>query len=324
MDPIKVSVIVPVYNVEKYLEECIRSLLSQSLDGIEIIAVNDGSTDSCGTILQQLKEESKNKNFHIFEKENGGLSDARNFGFARARGEFVAFLDSDDFARPDFYETLYLRGKETGADVVASDILYLWPEGKEKRVSSHLSPVAEGEEIKKDFIRFYPAVWNKIYRRSLLEETGIRFKKGAWFEDVEFSHRLLPHVRRLASTKDTVAVYRQREGSVTARSDARLFDYLTNFESIFSYFKEKDLLPMWEKELEFATARYLLATFLKRAGDLPKEDFDRACTLSLRFLKEHFPGWRKNAYLKKSGIRGWYLRFFSRPLAKVIRLGGKK
>jgi hypothetical protein len=113
----------------------------------------------------------------------------------------------------------------------------------------------------------------------------------------------------------------QREGSITAKPDLRLFDYLSNFESIYHWFEEKELLPSWEKELEYAACRYLLATFLKRAAGLPKEDYHRGITEALAFLKARFPRWRKNPYFAKNGLKGCYLRFFSPRLA--ARLGGK-
>ena len=314
---VKVSVIVPVYKVEAYLEACIRSLTEQSLKEIQILAVNDGSPDSCGEILCRLAEEDER--ILVLEKENGGLSDARNHALPYATGEYVAFLDSDDLASPTLYEDLYEKAKAENADLVAAPICYFWENGKEKTVSHGLFTTEKEDEKKLLFTRFYPAVWNKLYRRNLLLESGVLFKKGATFEDVEFSHRLFPFVKKIATVETSAVLYRQRENSITAGSDERLFDYLTNFESIVSFFHEKDLFSSWEKELEYAACRYLLATFLSRAANLPAPLFEKAKKEALAFLDQHFPNRKKNPYFRKNGIKGLYLKYFTPALARLLR-----
>ncbi len=318
MNPVKVSVIVPCYNVEAYLPRCIGSLARQSLREIEIIAVDDGSPDKSGVLLEQLKEEIGPR-MRVFHKENGGLSDARNFGLDRATGEYIAFLDADDWVDLDLYEALYQRAIEKSADAVACPIQYEWEDRPANIVSCGIPSFVEGTQLKQTFTRFYPAVWNKLYKREVLEQSGVRFKKGVWFEDVEFSHRLFPHFQRLASIEMASIHYLQREGSITAKPDLRLFDYLQNFESIISYFQENGFLPQWQKELEYAAARYLLATFLKRAAGLSDSDFDRALHSSLALLQREFPNWKRNPYFLKNGIRGLYLLLFSPSLAKFMR-----
>ncbi len=318
MSEIKVSVIVPIYNVAPYLEKCLNSLCRQSLEEIEILCVNDGSPDTSDMILERFHTQYPEK-IRILKKENGGLSDARNFGLERCTGKYVAFLDGDDYMDPDLLESLYERCEETKADVAVCPISYVWPDGRETLVSPGVPPLAEGEALKKVFTRFYPAVWNKLYRRELLEMSGVLFKKGFWFEDVEFSHRLFPYIRRIAAVELPCIRYVQREGSVTASADERLFHYLDNFKTILAFFKERELLPLWEKELEFAATRYLLATFLKRAAAFETPRFLDAVRESLAFLAEHFPKWRQNPYLLKSGVKGLYLRFFSPRLASLMR-----
>jgi len=321
MEEIKVSVIVPVYKVEEYLPACLNSLVEQSLEEIEIVAVNDGSPDSCGEILERYRKAYPDK-IRVYEKENGGLSDARNFGLDRACGKYIAFLDSDDTVDPNLYQALYEKAEKTGADAVACDILYVWQDGRqEKIVSSGFPEWAEKEALKPLFTRFYPAVWNKLYRREVLLKSGVRFQKGVVFEDVEFSHRLFPYFRSVSSVHKVYLHYLQREGSITAKPDRRLFDYLKNAATITRFFHERELFPFWEKELEYAVCRYLLATFLTRAAKLAKKDFDEAVRESLAFLRENFPQWRKNPYFRKNGARGIYLRLFSPTLCRLLAGG---
>ncbi len=318
MNEIKVSVIVPIYNVAPYLEKCLSSLCRQSLREIEILCVNDGSPDSGDMIIEEFRSLFPDL-IKVLNKENGGLSDARNFGLAHASGKYVAFLDGDDYMDLDLLEELYERAEETGADAVACPIRYVWPDGTERVVSSGIPLLAEGDKLKKIFTRFYPAVWNKLYRRDVLSESGVVFKKGFWFEDVEFSHRLFPYFKKVAAVELSCISYVQREGSVTAKADDRLFHYLDNFDTIVAFFRERGLFAQWEKELEYAAARYLLATFLKRATAFETEKFDLAVGESLAFLKKHFPGWKKNPYLLKNGGKGLYLLLFTPTLAKLLR-----
>ena len=119
----KVSVIVPVYNVEKYIDKCLESLVNQTLKDIEIIIVNDGSTDNSIKIVEEYKEKYKNKIIYL-EKENGGLSDARNYGIQYAKGEYIAFLDSDDYVDRKMYEKLYNKAIENNSDIVECDFYW--------------------------------------------------------------------------------------------------------------------------------------------------------------------------------------------------------
>ena len=123
---VKVSVIVPVYNVEKYLERCLLSLVNQSLQDIEIIVVNDGSPDNSQTIIDKFASEYKNVKSYI--KENGGLSDARNYGTKKAVGEYIAFVDSDDYVSEQMYEQMYQKAKEGDFDLVVCDLNYIYPD----------------------------------------------------------------------------------------------------------------------------------------------------------------------------------------------------
>ena len=121
----KVSVIIPVYNVEKYISRCLESLANQTLKDLEILIVNDGSTDNSRSIIEKyLKKHSLRIKY--FEKQNGGLSSARNYGLKYATGEYIAFLDSDDYVEKDMYEDMYKIAKKDDADMVECDFLWEW------------------------------------------------------------------------------------------------------------------------------------------------------------------------------------------------------
>ena len=125
----KVSVIVPFYNVEKYIDRCLNSLVNQTLEDIEIIIVNDGSKDNSETIAKEYSSKYKDKIIYL-EKENGGLSDARNYAIPYATGEYIAFLDSDDYVEVNMYEQMYEKAKKENADIVECDFLWEYPNEK--------------------------------------------------------------------------------------------------------------------------------------------------------------------------------------------------
>ena len=166
----KLSIIVPVYNTFQYLPRCLDSLVKQNLNDYEIIIVNDGSPDNSQDIIDEYVK--RYDNIKAYKKENGGLSDARNYGIAKASGEYIAFVDSDDYVANNMYELMYNKAKEKDYDMVVCDLNYVYPD-KIIRVSSSVGN--DTNDIKKTMINIYPAAWNKIYKKVLFEQS-IRFK----------------------------------------------------------------------------------------------------------------------------------------------------
>ena len=171
----KVSVIVPIYNVEKYLEKCINSLLSQTLEDIQIILVNDGSKDNSGNIAKEYEQNNKDRVIYV-EKENGGLSDARNYGLKYATGDFIAFLDSDDYIEKNAYEEMYNKAIEENADYVECDFIWEFP--NKIRVDKQYP-----YKNKKEMLSFVRVVaWNKLIKRQLITDNNLEFPKGLRYE----------------------------------------------------------------------------------------------------------------------------------------------
>ena len=308
----KVSVILPAWEVEEFLPAALDSVLCQKGVDLEVLAVDDGSPDRCGAILDRYAaEDCRVLPLH---KENGGLSSARNFGLDRATGDAVFFLDGDDLLLPDTLSKMARAMEEGGADLVLCNARS-FGDGRERTIASGAEGTLSGEALKGAMTRLYPVAWNKLYRRALLE--GLAFREGIWFEDVEFFHRFFPRVQKLVALDLPGVKYRQRPGSITAAPSPKLFDYLTVMESIAAWYAENALLPAWEKELEYCCTRYLLATFCKRAARLPDGLDQKAAAESLAFLNERFPTWRKNPYLK--GPKGLYLKHFSAQFLPILR-----
>jgi len=308
---IKVSVIVPVYNVEKYLSKCLDSLANQTLKDIEIIIVNDGSPDNSQNIIDKYTKKYKNMKSYI--KKNGGLSDARNFGIKKATGKYLSFIDSDDYVTHDMYEKMYNKAITNNFDIVVCDLNYIY-NNKIKKVYSHIKK--DTNNIKKEMLDIYPSACNKIFKKELFD-TGIEFKKGIWFEDVEFLYRLLPSVKNIGVIHEHFNQYVQRDGSITNSIDKRIYNYIDNWNGIIDFYKENKIYDEYQKELEFCYVRYIFATFIKQVSKYPKKDYEEAVTLAIKNVSKQFPNYKKNKYFYQS-IKGLYLLLFSKSFSKII------
>ncbi|MBP5683928.1 MAG: glycosyltransferase [Bacilli bacterium] len=307
----KVSVIVPVYNVEKYIDKCLDSLVKQTLKDLEIIVVNDGSPDNSEKIIQKYAK--KYKNIKYLVKENGGLSDARNYGLKYAKGEYIAFLDSDDYVSADMYEKMYEKAISEDFDMVVCDINYLYPDNT-LRVDGGIKE--DTKDIKKTFLTIHPAAWNKIFKKELFTNK-VFFKKGVWFEDVEFIYRLLPYVKSIGVIHEAYNQYVQREGSITNTINPKIYDYISNMNGVVEYFKKNKLYDNYQKELEYAYVRYIYATFIRSIAKYDYEEYEKGVQKALQSVKAYFPKYRHNKYFYQSK-KGIYLVLFSKPLAKLL------
>lgn len=214
-----VSVIVPVYNTILYLDECVKSIINQSYKDLEIILVDDGSTDGSEKKIDEYA--AFDKRVKALHKSNGGLSVARNCGIEISSGEFLAFVDSDDYIAPDYIECL-LKMFEMNPECDLAICGYNWFEDGESVESNGYvfdCDIVEREQILdaisfclgRDYI-FYTVAWNKLYRRSLWET--LRYPGGRWHEDEFVIHKLIDNIRKAVVTTDELYFYRKREGSI--------------------------------------------------------------------------------------------------------------
>ena len=311
MKNVKVSVIVPVYNVEKYLGKCLDSLVNQTLKDIEIIVVNDGSPDNSQEIIDRYQKKYKNVKSYI--KENGGLSDARNYGLKLANGEYIAFVDSDDYVSYDMYEKMYNKAISNNFDMVVCDLNYIYPD-KEVRAYSNIKN--DTTNIKKVMLNIYPTAWNKIYKRELFNDK-LRFKKNVWYEDVELIYRMLPYVKNIGVVSLPLYQYVQREGAITSTINKKLYHYIDNWNGIVTFYKENKLYDEYYREIEYTYVRYLYATFIKQASKYNCDDYLEAVDTAIKNVKLTFPKYKKNKYFYR-GIKGIYLLCFNKMLAKIV------
>ena len=311
----KLSIIVPVYNMEVYLDKCLQSLADQTLNNedYEILVVNDGSKDNSQAIIEKFEKEYSN--ITGFVKVNGGLSDARNYGIQRAKGDYLAFVDSDDYVDVTMYEKMLAKTDEYDFDMVVCDFTEIYPE-EEKRGYSLIDADIKGKDAVRNVMwNIYPSAWNKIYKKELFAD--VKYKKNVWFEDVECLYRLLPRVSSIGTVKEPLYLYLQRPGSISKSVDERIYHCVDNWNGIVDYYHENSLFPEYEKEIEYCYVRYMYATFVKAASKYDHEGYKRAVAVARENVKKHFPDYRKNSYCRRS-VKGMYLVMFNSFLSELV------
>lgn len=243
----KVSIIVPVYNVEEHLEKCLISLLTQSLDDIEIIVVNDGSKDNSQSIINRFQEKFPNK-IKAFTKENGGLSDARNFGLDQAIGNYIGFVDSDDYVSEKMFEEMYLLAEKYAAEIVICNLQKVDEKGIILQKLTQVPNLPEVINLKENFSVFADLSYfacNKLFKKHLLNE--MRFQKNMHFEDIELIPQLLLKCKTLAHTQNYHYQYLERQNSISKTHTDRGLDILKAVKNVKDAFLKSQYSS---KELE--------------------------------------------------------------------------
>ena len=217
-----ISVIVPVYNVEKYLNRCIHSILKQTYKNFELILVNDGSTDNCGKICDEYSK--KDNRIKVIHKDNGGLSDARNTGIESASGEYIMFVDSDDYISSKMVEILYKSIIENESDMALCNFTYVNEFGDELEDRNIKSPINNEILTSYDALYrlsaskgwYYVVAWNKLYKKELFDT--IRFPYGKCHEDEFVAHKIFDKCRTISSVEDGLYFYVQRTDSIMSQN----------------------------------------------------------------------------------------------------------
>ena len=308
----KVSVIVPFYNVEKYIEKCLETLVNQTLDDIEIILVNDGSKDKTVDKVEKYKEMYSNKIVYL-EKENGGLSDARNYAIPYARGEYIAFLDSDDYVETNMYKEMYEIAQKENSDMVECNFIWEYP--NKTRIDIGTTYNNKHEMIEK--IRV--VAWNKLIKREILEKSKVRFPKGYRYEDVEFTYKLIPFLEKVSFCKTPMVHYVQREGSISNVQNKRNAEIFDVMEHVIDYYKENNLYEEYYQELEYLYARYsFCSSFLRIVKIKDKKIKKQLLDMTWNNVYEKFPNWKENKILNTDkSKKNIYLKTINKITYKI-------
>ena len=308
---IKVSIIVPFYNVENYIEKCLQSLVNQNLEDIEILLVNDGSQDTSEAIAKQFVEKYPNKIIYL-EKENGGLSDARNYAIPYAKGEYIAFLDSDDYVETNMYEEMYNKAKKEDLDYVECDFLWEYPD---KTLESKGRQYDSKKEM---FIHTRVVAWNKLIKREIVQNNHLEFPKGYRYEDVEFFYKLLPLIHHYGIVQKPFIHYVQRENSISNVQNKRTKEIIDVLEHVIAYYKTNNLFDEFKEEIEYTYARYILCSSMLRMVMIEdKKERKESINFAWESLNTQFVNWKKNTYLRNKGLKNLYMRSVNKLTLKI-------
>lgn len=308
----KVSVIVPCYNVEKYIRKCAETLVNQTLDDIEIIFVNDGSTDGTDEIIKEYEKNYPKKVVHL-EKENGGLSDARNFALPFAKGEYIAFVDSDDYVELNMYQEMYDIAQKENSDMVECNFIWEYP--NKKKIDIGIQYSNKHEMLEKVRVE----AWNKLIKREILEKYKVIFPKGYKYEDIEFTYKLIPYLNKVSFCKTPMVHYIQRGDSLSNiqnNKNNQIFDVL---QHVIDYYKEKGLYDEYFQELEYTYVRVAFCSSLLRMVKIKDKNIKQEMLdLTWNNVNTNFPNWKKNKILNsnKSG-KNLYLKSINKFTYKI-------
>ncbi len=250
-----ISVIVAVYNIENYIEKCIQSILDQTFTELQIILVDDGSTDGSGRICDSYA--NKDKRVQVIHRENGGLSAARNTGMEIAKGDYIAFVDGDDWIEPEMYEKMAGQATLHNADLVACRYRCIYKDYEKDDSTGVITIYEKPLEMLIQYLKedesflIQHAAWNKLYRKELL--VNERFPEGEWYEDIVFSARVLSQVNRGVYLDEALYDYVcEREGSImNAGMSKRIFT-----DRIPAYIKKEAYLEGLKNPIPVMLHRY--------------------------------------------------------------------
>ena len=289
-----ISVIVPVYNVEQYLEKCVNSIINQTYKNLEIILVDDGATDSSGNMCDELAK-SDNR-IKVYHKENGGLSDARNYGVERATGDYIGFVDSDDYIDYEMYEKLYEAIKKENVDVTECSLRVIYPGKIELFTDEKYYKVLGKTEYLEEYLtikKVFGSVWTKLIKSDVAKK--LVFPKGKLYEDTYYAYDLINIANTFVLIDSPSYNYLMRENSITnSKFDPRIFDLIKIVEKFHKMTYEN-----YPSLKEAADCRKMYAYFSVLNSILLEENYRNNEYYSeiLSYFKRNYISLLKNKYI---------------------------
>lgn len=279
----KVSVIVPVYGTEKYIKKCLLSIKDQTLNDFECLIINDGTKDKSIDIAKEVIQ--GDNRFIIYDKENGGLSDAKNYGIERSRGEYICFVDSDDYIDSTLLEKSYSKAKQYDSDIVCFDMYYEYEDGRKEITKDSFN--TESYKTNKNIIFINNSSNNKLFKTSFLENK--RFIKDIWYEDLAVVPVWIAEANSISRVDEPLYYYLQRENSISHSANPKLFDVYYALSNV------KDKLRVESKDIKKLYFDNCLVMTTLRIKDFnnKKDRFDYY-KQNVDLLDYHYPNWYKD------------------------------
>ncbi len=305
----KISLIIPVYNVEDYLDRCLQSVEDQTYKEAEVIIVNDGSTDGSYKIIDKFVR--RNDNFITYKTENHGLGGARNYGLTKATGEYVIFLDSDDYIAEDCIEKFMVAAEQNGSDIVVCNSCDVSEDGQILGYSiNNQSNLTTSLYETPDILRNRLCAWGKMYRKSLFE--GLGYVAREWYEDLRLTPKLYLRAKKITFIDDSLFFYVQRAGSIMNNSKAlRNLEIIDAFEDLITYYKENGFYERFKEEIDYLIVEHLQIATVTRVvmSRVPER---KAVLEKLQEYALQFKDLYNNKYMSSLGFNKKLILFFNR------------
>lgn len=324
----KVSVIVPVYNTEKYLVKCLDSLVNQTLNEMEIIVIDDGSNDSSPQIIKDYCTRYPEK-FVYLRQKNSGQAVARNRGMEICTGEYIGFLDSDDFVKETMFECMYEKAIQNDADYVACGYTDITYEGDKTIELQHYVASKVAKQTKDMFFGALVSPFIHLYRHEILITAKASFPEGKIYEDTAFYLELIPYIKKIEVIEEPLA-YRVRHCNSTTTTfvPKKIAQIFSIIDETIEFYQKNQLWNDYKEELTYFCVKILLCSSMQRICKIEEKKARKALIgKTLIYLRKKFPVYRQNPYLKR-GLQNFYIRSFNRITAgfytSIIRIKGKQ
>lgn len=315
-----ITIVVPIYKVEQYLNRCIDSIINQTYKNLEIILVDDGSPDNCGKICDEYKK--KDERIKVVHKENGGLSDARNCGIDLAKGKYITFIDSDDYVSKDFIEYLYNLIKKTKSDISICSFLPFFGEIENKNNEEIIKVLETKDALQRLFYQneITTSAWAKIYKKEFFEK--IKFPKGEICEDLDTTYKVFAKANKITISNQKKYYYLQRPDSIINSNFS-----LKRMKAIEFAEKSLQYIKKMYPELELAVRNRLFMEAVFISIQIPKNNYRKEQKKLYEIIKEN----RKLVLRDKISKKGYrfiaFLSYFGITPIKILfilknKLGG--
>ncbi len=294
----KVSVIVPVYNVEEYLPKCIESCLAQTFTDFDLILVNDGSKDNSLAICKEY--EKKDSRIQVLDKPNGGLSDARNAGMKLVKTPYVYFLDSDDFIEPTLLDKCITKLNETDADMVIFDVYQYFMKTNTKEIIKSGYEIETCVNVKDNpdvLTKVLNAAWNKMYKVSLFKENQIEYPVGYYYEDLGTTYKLMLKAKKICFINEPLYDYlADRPGNITQQFNNKTYHILDMIKENIEYYKKENVFDLYYNELMYLAGINIMECLKKTRDINDKETVNKFIDDCFEFIRLTFPQFPKCKY----------------------------
>lgn len=307
-----ISIIIPVYNVELYLDKCLQSVVNQTYRNIEIILIDDGASDNSGIICDRWQK--KDSRIKVIHKTNGGLSSARNVGIEQANGEYLMFIDSDDIVSEELCRVLIEMMKNNDADISICNAKHIFDDNVSFKSTGKLHFYDCNEAICELWYQksFLPSAWGKLYKRELFK--NIRFTEGIIFEDIDIMHELFYQCDKIIYGEMELYGYVHHENSITTKKYSKKDNVILNIcDKISEFASDKDI------NLQNAAKSYNVAGALRVYLNAPstfeyKDIIEKAKEIIRKYGKDVL----KDPNIRKKNRYALYIYIYLRPLLKVV------